>query len=127
MSRRDLIDPECRIPLDQLLEAMPGGFNAIPNMVGRRATVEQMFSMLTPPDNPDVVKEDRTVPGPEGDPDISVRIYRPRNASGTLPGVYFIHGGGMVLGTVEGEDAAATRICDDVGAVVVSVEYQLLP
>ena len=33
----------------------------------------------------------------------------------------------MVLGTVEGEDTAATRICDDVGAVVVSVEYRLAP
>ena len=127
MSRRDLIDPESRVPLDQLLEAMPGGFNAIPDIVTRRATVAQMFGMLEPPENPNVIKEDRTVPGPEGDPDISVRIYRPKDASGALPGVYFIHGGGMILGDVEGEDAAATRICDEVGAVVVSVEYRLAP
>ena len=30
MSRRDLIDPEVREPLDQLLEAIPGGFDTIP-------------------------------------------------------------------------------------------------
>ena len=30
MTPRDLIDPESREPLDQLLEVLPGGFNAIP-------------------------------------------------------------------------------------------------
>ena len=79
------------------------------------------------PPNPNVAAEDRTVPGPEGEPDITVRIYRPAAATGPLPGIYFIHGGGMILGSVEGEDADATSICDQVGAVVVSVEYRLAP
>ena len=142
MSRRELIDPEVRVPLDGLLEAMPGGFNAIPDIVQRRATVEAMLAGIEVPDNPNVVKEDRTVPGPDGDPDISVRIYRPRptappttldrtegrpHATGTLPAVYFIHGGGMILGNVAGEDPVATLICDQVQAVVVSVEYRLAP
>ena len=70
MSRRDLIDPESRVPLDALLEVMPGGFNAIPDIVARRAAVEQIFAMLPLVENPDVAKEDRTVPGPDGDPDI---------------------------------------------------------
>jgi acetyl esterase/lipase len=127
MSRRELIDPEARVPLDQLLEALPGGFNAIPDIVQRRATVEAMLAAMEVPDNPNVAREDRTVPGPEGEPDITVRIYRPVNATGTLPGIYFIHGGGMVLGNVAGEDATATLICDQVQAVVVSVEYRLSP
>src|SRR5918998_954684 len=127
MSRRELIDPEARVPLDGLLEALPGGFNAIPDIVQRRATVEAMLAAIEVPENPNVVKEDRTVPGPEGEPDISVRIYRPRDAQGTLPGIYFIHGGGMILGNVQGEDPVATLICDQVGAVVVSGEYRLSP
>ena len=127
MSRRELIDSEVRVPLDQLLEAMPGGFNAIPDIVQRRAVVETMLAGLEVPDNPNVTKEDRTVPGPDGAPDITVRIYRPRRATGTLPGVYFIHGGGMILGNVAGEDPVASTICDEVGAVVVSVEYRLSP
>src|SRR4051794_32460936 len=127
MSRRELIDPEVRVPLDGLLEVMPGGFNAIPDIVQRRATVEAMLAGIEVPDNPNVTKEDRTVPGPEGEPDISVRIYRPLNAQGALPGVYFIHGGGMILGNVQGEDPVATLICDQVGAIVVSVEYRLSP
>jgi acetyl esterase/lipase len=127
MSRRDLIDPDVRAPLDELLQALPGGFNAIPDIVQRRATVETILSAVEVPVNPNVVKEDRTVPGPDGEPDITVRIYRPANATGTLPGIYFIHGGGMILGTVDGEDPTATMICDLVGAVVVSVEYRLSP
>ncbi len=127
MSRRDLIDPDVRAPLDELLQALPGGFNAVPDIVQRRATVEAILSAVEVPVNPNVVKEDRTVPGPDGEPDITVRIYRPANATGTLPGIYFIHGGGMILGTVEGEDPTATMICDLVGAVVVSVEYRLSP
>jgi acetyl esterase/lipase len=127
MSRRDLIDPDARVPLDGLLEVMPGGFNAIPDIVQRRAAVEGVLAAFEVPENPNVTKEDRSVPGPDGEPDITVRIYRPVNASATLPGIYFIHGGGMILGNVAGEDAIATMLCDQVGAVVVSVEYRLSP
>jgi acetyl esterase/lipase len=127
MSRRHLIDPEAAVPLDGLLAALPGGFNAVPDIVQRRATVEAMLSAIEVPENPNVTREDRTVPGPMGEPDVTVRIYRPRSATGTLPGIYFIHGGGMVLGNVAGEDPTATMLCDQVGAVVVSVEYRLAP
>jgi len=127
MSRRDLIDPDCREPLDQLQQAIPGGFNTIPDIVQRRATVNGLLAAMEIPPNPNVTSEDRTVPGPEGAPDITVRIYRPVDATGTLPGIYFIHGGGMILGNVDGEDAVATMICEHVDAVVVSVEYRLAP
>ncbi len=128
MSRRELIDPESRIPLDALLEALPGGFNAIPDIVARRATVTAVLATIEVPPNPNVTSEDRAVPGPDGAPEVMVRIYRPvAAADGARPGIYFIHGGGMVLGDIEGEDPVATMICDAVGAVVVSVEYRLAP
>jgi acetyl esterase/lipase len=130
VSRRDLIDPESRVPLDALLDAIPGGFNAIPDIVQRRATVTALLASIEVPENPNVAKEDRQVPGPAGAPDITVRVYRPidRSSGGdALPGIYFIHGGGMVLGDIAGEDPVATTLCDAVGAVVVSVEYRLAP
>jgi acetyl esterase/lipase len=127
MSRRDLIDPDSRGPLDALLEVLPGGFNSVPDIVERRAVLTQLLAGLEVPPNPNVTSQDRVIPGPDGEPDISVRIYRPVAATGTLPGIYFIHGGGMILGDVAGEDAVATSICDLVGAVVVSVEYRLAP
>jgi acetyl esterase/lipase len=127
MSRRDLIDPESRPPLEGLLQLLPGGFNAIPDIVQRRAAVTGMLAALETSPNTNVTTEDRAVPGPEGAPDIRLRIYRPVVSSGTLPCVYYIHGGGMILGSVESEDASASRICEDVGAVVVSVDYRLAP
>src|SRR5256714_7971549 len=127
MSRRDLIDPDCREPLDQLQQAIPGGFNTIPDIVQRRATVSGLLASMEVPHNPNVTSEDRMVPGPDGAPDIKVRIYRPMDATGTLPGIYFIHGGGMILGDIDGEDAVAASICEHADAVVVSVEYRLAP
>ena len=87
MSRRDLIDPDVREPLDQLQQAIPGGFNTIPDIVQRRATVSGMLAAMEIPPNPNIASENRTVPGPEGAPDITVRIYRPVDATGTLPGI----------------------------------------
>jgi len=127
MSRRDLIDPESRQPLDQLLEVMPGGFNAVADIVARREVFAQLIAAIEAPPNQNVTHEDRTVPGPPGARDIRVRVYRPLNARGTLPGVYFIHGGGMILGTIESENGVAELICEQVGAVVVSVDYRLAP
>jgi acetyl esterase/lipase len=125
VSRRDLIDPELRPPLDQLLEALPGGFNAIPDITARRAALDQLAVELPPNEN--VAIADQAVPGPEGEPEITVRIYRPVNVPGPRPGIYYIHGGGMVLGTAAREDASAARYCEQVGATVVSVEYRLAP
>ncbi|MGH3648028.1 MAG: alpha/beta hydrolase [Micromonosporaceae bacterium] len=71
--------------------------------------------------------EDRMVPGPAGGPDVRVRIYRPAAPQGPLPGVYWIHGGGMVMGTPEMDDARAARYVSQVGCVVVSVAYRLAP
>src|ERR1700748_3577218 len=116
MSRRDLIDPACREPLDQLQQAIPGGFNTIPDIVQRRATVSGMLAALEIPPNPTAPSEDRAGSGSEGAPDITVRIYRPVDAAGTLPGIYFIHGGGMILGNVEGENAGAEQGCEQGGA-----------
>lgn len=127
MSRRDLIDPESRVSLDKLMEVLPGGFNAIADLAQRRVTADAVIAALEIPENPRVTHEDLQIAGPEGAPDVTVRVYRPTGSSGALPGVYYIHGGGMVLGDIKGENAAAELICDQVGAVVVSVEYRLAP
>ena len=127
MSRRDHIDPDVRGPLDQLLQLMPGGFNAVADIVERRAAALQLLAALEVPPNPNVVSADRAIPGPHGAPDITMRVYRPVDATGTRPGIYFIHGGGMVLGNMDGEDPVASMICERVDAIVVSVEYRLAP
>lgn len=58
---------------------------------------------------------------------VPVRIYRPRDTAPTLPTVVFFHGGGFVLGSIELMDDIARKLCCDLRAVVVSVEYRLAP
>ena len=129
MSLQDRINPEVRAPLDGLLGAFPGGFNAIPYIVARRELVAAVLAAGAEgvPPNDRVTSEDRLAPGRDGQPDVAVRVYRPAGSSGTLPGIFYIHGGGMVLGSVEMEDASAAMLTEMVGCVVVSVEYRLAP
>jgi acetyl esterase/lipase len=94
-----------------------------------REVTDKMLSMMMSnvPDSPHVVKEDRMVPGPAGAPEVPVRIYRPIESTGTLPAMFWIHGGGYVLGTMQQDDATMQSIVEKVGCVVVSVEYRLAP
>jgi acetyl esterase/lipase len=71
--------------------------------------------------------EERQVPGPAGAPDLSVLILRPARGQGPWPGVYHIHGGGMIMGTRRTGTPEMARWVDEVGAVAVSVEYRLAP
>jgi acetyl esterase/lipase len=79
------------------------------------------------PDSENVVKEDRKISGPEGAPEVPVRVYRPVRSTGTLPGVLWIHGGGYVIGGVEEDDLVCQHVCEEVGCVVTSVGYRLAP
>jgi acetyl esterase len=67
---------------------------------------------------------DRSVPGPDGD--VPVRVYTPEGV-GPFPVLVYIHGGGMVIGTLDTSDGSCRHLCDKVGCVVVSVDYRLAP
>ncbi|MFJ3230795.1 alpha/beta hydrolase [Streptomyces sp. NPDC086787] len=73
--------------------------------------------------------EDREVPGPEGAPAISLLICRPvaPAADGPLPVVYHVHGGGMIVGNNRVGVDFPLAWAEELGAVVVSVEYRLAP
>jgi acetyl esterase len=72
-------------------------------------------------DTADMQIEDRTVPA---DPGVAVRIYRPHQARGAI---VWLHGGGFVMGDLDTEHPAATRLADGSGAVVISVGYHRAP
>lgn len=75
--------------------------------------------------------EERTAPGPAGQPDISLLILRPSTSpadpGAPAPALLHIHGGGMIVGD---NRFGADRLLDwviEFGLVVVSVEYRLAP
>lgn len=85
---------------------------------------------LVPSSQPrdDVLMEDISVPGADGEPDVGVRVYVPVAPSdSSRPGVLFIHGGGFMMGSVDQTDAACQALSAALGAAVVSVEYRLAP
>lgn len=128
--QRDRLDPASREPLEMLLGALPGGFNAIPDIVERRAVVAGLLAaqMADVPPNDRVVTEDLMIPGPEGAPDVPVRIYTPADATGVLlPGILYIHGGGMILGDIEANELTAAMLCEQINAVIVSTGYRKAP
>ena len=125
MSVRDRIDAQSRIPLEGLLQVMPGGFNAIPDIVQRREVLSQMLAATPVPPNPNVEISSHVAPGPDGD--LDVRIYSPKNASKPAPGVVYIHGGGMIMGGLDGEDGTCQMMADRLGAVIASVDYRKAP
>lgn len=72
------------------------------------------------------VAEDRRIPGYNGD-EIVVTVYRRPDQTVAGPGIYHIHGGGMIIGDrFMGVQGFLPYIASH-GAVVVTVEYRLAP
>ncbi|MBY8856729.1 alpha/beta hydrolase [Nocardia sp. CA2R105] len=60
-------------------------------------------------------------------PGVRVRVFRPAGARGLRPGVLWVHGGGLIMGSAAMDDARCRAFADRLGAIVVSVEYRLAP
>jgi acetyl esterase len=119
------LDPRVKRFLDVLAAGNP------PNML--ETTVEQRrhglaeLMKLAGPERPVDKVDDRTVPGPAGNP-LAVRIYTPLDAKAALlPGLVYFHGGGLVAGTVATHDSIARALANAGACRVVSVEYRLAP
>ena len=122
------IDKESKEGLDAFLTAVPGGFNGIKDVVERRKFTTEIFkAMMGTEVNPDIQISDYNVPGLNNAPDVRIRVYTPKNSLNKNPGIYYIHGGGMIIGNIEGEEANAITLALKLNAVVVSVGYRLAP
>ncbi|MFC4115962.1 alpha/beta hydrolase [Nonomuraea zeae] len=121
------LDPELRVALEATPLPVHDLASVTPEeLVGLRAQTRAMLAAAPPLDS-DVVIEDRHVPGPDGEPDVRVRIYRPAQDGDGRPGLYWIHGGGMIIGFPEMDDAMVVDWVERLGVVVVSVDYRLAP
>jgi acetyl esterase/lipase len=88
----------------------------------------QRLAAMPPVELSDAVERtDHTVPGPEGAPDVLIRVHRPKGLAGPLPCLFSIHGGGYIFGTLDTEDLRFDRWGPELGLVGVAVEYRLAP
>lgn len=74
-----------------------------------------------------VSREEVYVPGLGTEPEVRCWVYRPTNSQSSMGAYLHMHGGGMVMGAVELSDARCVKICDQLGVVVISVDYRLAP
>lgn len=58
---------------------------------------------------------------------IGIRLHRPPGATGTTPGMLWIHGGGYLIGTAAQDDAICRRFARELGITVAAVDYRLAP
>jgi acetyl esterase/lipase len=77
--------------------------------------------------DPNIQRQDHALSGANGAPAVKVRSYRPADQNETLPCLYWIHGGGHVLGSVDQDDLLAEHYVHATGCVVVSVDWRRPP
>jgi acetyl esterase/lipase len=122
----DQLDPELRAIIEKLPTDRPMDLNQI---VAARAKMKKMMVAAVEglPPVEGVSSKDHRAPGPQGAPDVPVRVYRPDDQKGSLPALYWIHGGGYVMGDVEQDDRLMKQMVKRIGCVIASVEYRLAP
>lgn len=118
-----LIDPD----VAEALAALPVDLGALLGSLtdDSVAGVRDLMAQMPVPELSDAVERtDHVVDESTG---VVVRVHRSTSVSGHAPCVYWMHGGGLVLGSYTGEDARFDRWCQIFGIVGVSVEYRLAP
>lgn len=116
-----LLDPDIR----EMLAATP--FTPI-NAKNLEAARVNRYAAVDPASlSANVTRETIMIPGPDGAPEIALRVHRPAGIDGPLPCLYWMHGGGMVMGNHEQDDLRFDRWCAQHSIVAVSVDYRLAP
>jgi acetyl esterase/lipase len=77
---------------------------------------------------PGVRREELSIAAPEGAPDVAIRVYRSASgAAADAPGIVWLHGGGLVLGSYDMDAPFLDTLVARTGCVAVSVDYRLAP
>lgn len=115
-------DPEIRAAMEAV---PPFGTVSADNLAKLRSVRLAQNAQL--PLSDEVERTDITVPGAPGGPEIRLRVHRRKGLSGPQPCLYWIHGGGYVLGAPEQDDQRFDRWCQRFDVVGVAVQYRLAP
>lgn len=94
------------------------------------ATITRFVRTMPAPEfafPPAIRHEVRTVPGRDGRPDVRVHLYQRSDRTPPSGVLYWIHGGGFVIGTPEMGHPFCSRVAAELNVLVVSVDYRLAP
>jgi acetyl esterase/lipase len=74
---------------------------------------------------PGVSVREISVPGPDGAPEVTLRVFSPEHLAAPVPAMLWIHGGGHVIGNPEQNDEVNIAFVRELGIVVAAVRYRL--
>ncbi len=121
------IKPEMQVVMDKLatlggkpietLEAGEARLQPTPTDAVKEIMAEN--NIPVPPAKCDIANKDIPVTGGT----TNVRIYTPKTGPAPFPVIVYYHGGGWVIADLDVYNASAQGLCEQVGAIVVSVEY----
>lgn len=123
------VNTELRAPLEGFVGTLGRDFIPSHSADERRRLLDAFIAAVEPATQPfaHIRRSHVLVPAEGADGGVRLRLYRPDQAKAGAGAVYFIHGGGFVLGSIESEDAAAAMLCSELGCLVASVDYRLAP
>ncbi|HUR77666.1 MAG TPA: alpha/beta hydrolase [Acidimicrobiales bacterium] len=123
----DRVDPELRAVLGMFPEQQLD-FSLGLDVVRKLFADMRAQVAATAPEVPGVEFRDTRVAGyADGDADVLVRIYEASDRHHPSGAIYWIHGGGMVVGSYDENDYVSKLWADRFKVAVVSVEYRLAP
>lgn len=116
---RELVDPELRPFLEMLPRREIG-----------QATLQELRDAprgMFPIPETTTCSQMRAVAGSDGAPDVKLAIHRPDPAGENRPCILHIHGGGYIVGGAADLEYMHVQLVQDLGCVIVSVDYRLAP
>ena len=118
-----------RLDADHLavLDVLPPDLLDLSDINATREGLAVLREAMSPPEIPDSISlQDHYTDSADGHR-VMIRTYTPASNRANTPALYWIHGGGMVLGQVDMNDEWCADIASTLDVVVASVEYRLAP
>ncbi len=121
MAQQLYYDPEIKAALDASPNFGPISADNLDKVRENRDLLNQQVPL-----SDEVERSDVMIPGPDG-AEVRLRIHRPVGVDGPRPCLYWMHGGGYVIGSPEQDDLRFDRWCQRFGLIGVGVQYRLAP